>query len=78
MSFSKIMATIYLEGAHQCLVYTHHAPGIVKLPAVVGGGEQGDQLPLGEKLVPILHDLRSVTSVSIFKISCVKLWKLKC
>jgi len=49
----------YLEGAHQCLVYTHHAPGIVKLPAVVGGGEQGDQLPLGEKLVPILHDLMS-------------------
>lgn len=50
----------YLEGAHQRLVYTHHPPGIVKLPAVVGSGEQGDQLPLGEKLVPILHDLKQI------------------
>lgn len=49
----------YLEGAHQSLVYTHHPPGVVKLSAVVGGGEQGDQLSLREKLVTILHDLMS-------------------
>ena len=30
-----------LEGAHECLVNGHHAAGVVELPAVVRGGEQG-------------------------------------
>ena len=61
----KLIVKIYLEGAHQSLVYTHHPPGVVKLPAVVGGGEQGDQLSLREKLVTILHDLRQINQWSV-------------
>ena len=30
-----------LEGAHECLVDRHHPASVVKLPAVVGGREQG-------------------------------------
>ena len=30
-----------LEGAHECLVDWHHPASVVKLPAVVGGREQG-------------------------------------
>ena len=47
----------YLEGAHECLVHRHHPSGVVELPAVVGGGEEGDQLSLGEELISVLHDL---------------------
>jgi hypothetical protein len=46
-----------LEAAHELLIHRHHSPGIVKLPAVVGRGEDGDELPLPEELVPILHNL---------------------
>lgn len=46
-----------LEGAHECLVHTHHGPGVVELSAVVRRGEQRDQLPLGEELVTVLHHL---------------------
>ena len=48
---------IYLEGAHECLVHRHHAPGVIKLSTVVGGREQGDQLPFGEKLVTVFDNL---------------------
>jgi hypothetical protein len=47
----------YLEGAEQALVYAHHCTGIVKLSAVVGGAEQGDELAFGKELVAILDDL---------------------
>ena len=47
----------YLEGAHQCLVHRHHPPGVIKLSTVVGGREQSDKLPFGEKLVTIFDDL---------------------
>merc|ERR1712176_117661 len=36
-----------LEGAHERLVHRHHAASVVELAAVVGGREEGDQLPLG-------------------------------
>lgn len=48
---------MYLEGAHQRLIHTHHAPGIVKLAAVVGSREQRHQLPLGKELVTIFNHL---------------------
>ena len=48
----------YLEGAQEGLINTHHAPRVVKLPAVVWGGEKGHQLSFGEKLVAILHNLK--------------------
>ena len=48
----------YLERAHEGLVHAHHAPGVVKLPAVVGSREQGHQLALGKELVAVLHHLR--------------------
>ena len=72
---------IYLEGAHQSLVYTHHPPGVVELSAVVGSGEQRDQLSLGEKLITILHDLWQTSSQKILifriKVSDDMLWKVK-
>ena len=46
-----------LERAHEGLVYGHHGACVVKLTAVVGGGEEGYELPAGEKLVPVLDDL---------------------
>jgi hypothetical protein len=49
--------TAYLEGTHERLIHTHHAARVVKLPAVVGRGEEGHQLTLGEELVPVLHHL---------------------
>lgn len=49
----------YLEGAHERLIHTHHGAGIVKLSAVVGSREQGDELPLCEKLVTIFHHLQT-------------------
>mmetsp|Transcript_50943 Transcript_50943/g.134763 ORF Transcript_50943/g.134763 Transcript_50943/m.134763 type:complete len:310 (-) Transcript_50943:693-1622(-) len=45
------------EGAHQALVHRHHRARVVKLAAVVGGGEDGDELPVGEELVAVLDDL---------------------
>ena len=46
-----------LEGAHECLVDRHHGTCVVELPAVVRGAEEGDELTLGEELVPVLHHL---------------------
>merc|ERR550532_3531628 len=46
-----------LEAAHERLVYGHHRTSIVKLSAVVGRAEQGDELALGKKLITVLHDL---------------------
>jgi len=48
-----------LKRAHQGLINAHHSPTIVKLSAIVGGTENGNQLPLGKELVPILYDLMS-------------------
>ena len=50
-----------LEGTHQSLVDRHHAARVVELAAVVGCREKGDQLPLGEKLVPIFDHLVRAT-----------------
>merc|ERR1719461_17275 len=50
-----------LEGAHQSFVHRHHGTCVIKLATIVGGGEESDQLPLGEKLVPVLHHLVSST-----------------
>ena len=55
----------YLEGAHQCLVHRHHPAGIVELSTVVGGWEQSDQLPLGEKLVSVLDNLEGLCCVTL-------------
>jgi hypothetical protein len=46
-----------LEGTHERLIDTHHAARVVKLPAVVGRGEECHQLTLGEELVAVLHHL---------------------
>jgi hypothetical protein len=51
-------AAAHLEGAHERLVDAHHGARVVELAAVVGRAEDGDQLPLCEELVPILHHLR--------------------
>jgi len=46
-----------LEGAHEGLVDAHEGARVVELAAVVGGGEERDQLALGEELVAVLDDL---------------------
>lgn len=45
--------------ATQIFVYFHDCCIIVELTAVVRGTEDGDKLPAGEKLVPVLDDLMS-------------------
>lgn len=47
----------YLEGAHEGFVDTHHATCVIKLPAVVWGRKQCDQLAFGKELISILHNL---------------------
>ena len=39
-----------LEGAHEGVVDGHHGAGVVELTAVVGGGEDGDELTTSEEL----------------------------
>jgi hypothetical protein len=48
-----------LETAHQSIVNAHHGTGIVEFTAIVGSGEESDELSLGEKLVAIFDDLVS-------------------
>mmetsp|Transcript_173632 Transcript_173632/g.551213 ORF Transcript_173632/g.551213 Transcript_173632/m.551213 type:complete len:216 (-) Transcript_173632:622-1269(-) len=48
-----------LETAHQGLIDRHHRTCVVELPAVVGGAEDRDKLPLGKELVAVLDDLVS-------------------
>jgi len=45
------------EGAHQALVDRHDGPRVVELAALVGRGEDGDKLPVGEELIAVLDDL---------------------
>ena len=59
----------YLEGAHQCLVHRHHTAGVIELSTVVGGREQGHQLPLGEKLVTVFDNLEGLCCVIILLVS---------
>lgn len=54
----------HLEGAHERLVHAHHGAGVVKLSAVVRSREQGDELPLREKLVAIFHHLETAETAS--------------
>lgn len=51
-------ALTHLEGTHESLIHAHHGACVVKLPAVVGCREEGDELALGKELVAILHHLR--------------------
>lgn len=51
----------YLEGAHECLIDAHHGAGVVKLAAIVWGGEKRHQLPLRKEFVSILHHLNTHT-----------------
>ncbi len=51
----------HLEWAHEGLVYTHHGPGIIKLPAIIGCWEKSYELSLGKELVSILHYLMRPT-----------------
>jgi len=53
----QYMLWTYLEGAHQCLIDTHHGAGIVKLAAVVRCWEQSHQLPLRKELVAVFYHL---------------------
>jgi hypothetical protein len=46
-----------LERAEQAGVDVHERASVVELAAVVWRGEDGNQLPVGEELVPVLHDL---------------------
>ena len=46
-----------LETAHQGFVHTHHSASVVKLSAIIGSGEDGDESSIAEKLVSILDDL---------------------
>ena len=55
----QVWMVAHLEGAHKGLVHRHHGASVVKLPAVVGGREEGDQLSLGKELVAILHHLQA-------------------
>ena len=49
--------TAYLERAQEGLVDTHHGTRVVELATIIGCGEEGHEMPLGEELVAILDDL---------------------
>lgn len=51
------LKVLHLKGAHEGLVHTHHAACVVKLPAVVGGWEQGHQLSFGKELITVFNNL---------------------
>lgn len=51
------MDRAYLERTKQGLIDAHHRTSIVKLATIVWRAENSDELSLGEKLVPLLHDL---------------------
>ena len=55
----------HLEGAHEGLVHRHHAARVIELAAVVGGGEESHELPLGEELITVLHHLQTPTSARV-------------
>jgi hypothetical protein len=46
-----------LKRAHEGLIDTHHRSRILKLAAVVGCTENGNQLPLGKELVSFFNHL---------------------
>lgn len=46
-----------MEGADEVLVYVEHRAPVLEESAVVGRGEDGDQLSLAEELVALLDDL---------------------
>lgn len=50
-----------LERAEQAFVDTHHGTGVVKLSAVIGRAEQGNELAFRKELVTILDDLMGTT-----------------
>lgn len=51
------VSSSYLEGTHEGFIHTHHAAGVVELPAVVGSWEQSHQLPLSKELITIFYHL---------------------
>ena len=64
----------YLERAHEGLIDWHHAAGVIKLSAVVGRGEEGDELTFCEELVAVLYNLKKIiwflfvwTSIPFYK-----------
>ena len=59
------MGCVYLEGAHERLIHTHHGTSIVKLPTIVWGRKQSHQLPFSKELITILHHLKQQTIVTI-------------
>ena len=46
-----------LEAAQQALIHAHHRARVVELATIIGCGEEGHEMPLGEELVAILDDL---------------------
>ena len=59
------MGCVYLEGAHERLIHTHHGTSVVKLPTIVWGRKQSHQLPFSKELITILHHLKQQTIVTI-------------
>jgi hypothetical protein len=60
--FKIYIISSYLERTHERLVHTHHCARIIKLAAVVGCRKEGNELPLGEKLVPVFYNLMRTTN----------------
>lgn len=46
-----------LERAEKRLIHAHHSAGVVELATVVRRRKERDELPLGEKLIPVFDDL---------------------
>lgn len=55
----------YLEGAHQCLIHTHHGTCIIEFTTVVGCREERYQLTFCKELISILDDLKDDQQVII-------------
>ena len=60
MSLSRVWSLVKhpeVWPGHVSAPHDHHGPQVPLDVAVVGSAEEGDQLTLGEELVPVLHHL---------------------
>lgn len=65
LEFRYALRLEYHEATSQVLSHFHQAPVVFKHSAVVGGAEDGHQLPIGEELIAIInHKMTSANEIN--------------
>lgn len=73
----------HLESTHKCVIHRHHGPCVVEFSTIVWRAEQGDQLALCKKLVPVFNNLQymrdfGTLELNIFQRECPRLAMRNC